>query len=1133
MRKSDKRILLSNNINLDKERLEYAKTIPTITVSDSIKEQNKMRSTDRALIRKRNRISKAEERQNKLLDKVRIKNLERLKCAKNLTERELKFFVKDWYKGIERSITAVIESQRLGGTSEILTYGNSSAEQANKKKKKKPATVVSRSDLSVLNPTREELIEDKELTFSTKGFYGTPLPLIPDIRKSEVSEGFVSNVLQLFGLQKKFERKVTLFQGPNKRANRYLVFHYRRMIEAIDGTIVKGNVNTPGHVVWTHNFYEFSDPNRKKQIKVPISPIKKAWNNYLLEMARWQILSRHMEYPKPVWKGHPLDDRKPTLKADRRDETPINNAYFRKIFKRKARVYWGIGMQLLRSSVAFRTALFKKTLGKKDRWFHRHFDIADLFQINRAYQEIADKFSSKIQIRRKWISTEQRDGSFKWRPLGISPYPWRIFTRGMNNLLETFLSGGWPANQHGYKTGRGVHTVWNQILHTVIKAKYIFEFDFTGFFNTVRLEAMAKTLDRFYVPKYLTAYLVAISSVDLENISKKDSKYLLTTKDPTKQGWFQSWFKYEYIHKYRKKYRSTGLPQGYALAPLLSVISTIVLDEIKSKGIHNILYCDDGLFYSDENKDFMGIAQEVLDKHGVGAYFNLNKSRLIKENGTWLSKLKFVGLEYDPFTDVMSASTRNGATLKLEVGGIGLFTNEANYNYELPKIVENLPIDWRETNDKLFDMYENIFIADGIPQDAKTHYYNEISEIIRPILTKRLSISEQELVHVINDSDGKVTLVDLFFPLRLLHNIDRTQFYEMAEIYRQSRDNIIPHDLIFDPFMNGNKFWMDTKLSSVDFESKMIKIIEEKRIKDPTNQLLRSGSIPEVVESKSSKVLEHLRWFHSLPSVPDSLKPYLNADGTCSLGEIFDIVSKELDNLQVPEDVANIIKEKDSKWVFTFVNWRNLYMDPAFATFIARLFQNTFRSGVVKQNFRLTTEKDNITLVKILDKFVGRNRWMEMEGVERFDTFNSSSFCANLLIKLINSWTPSVSNKKAIAWKEAYKTIKNRLTYRRTNSDSFEKNCYWEVNRTQKYKIQSKYLSNVTIPKRVQLIPLTLYATDEHKRTYKHLKSKLKNVTSFSIDTIARSMVSDHEIHSTMYRNPRASCIYPYKGSTW
>jgi hypothetical protein len=54
--------------------------------------------------------------------------------------------------------------------------------------------------------------------------------------------------------------------------------------------------------------------------------------------------------------------------------------------------------------------------------------------------------------------------------------------------------------------------------------------------------------------------------------------------------------------------------------------------------------------------------------------------------------------------------------------------------------------------------------------------------------------------------------------------------------------------------------------------------------------------------------------------------------------------------------------DKSSWFGVTKVTWRNLYQDPAFATFIARLFQNSFSSNVVKQNFKLTHDhtKDNI-----------------------------------------------------------------------------------------------------------------------------------------------------------------------------
>jgi hypothetical protein len=289
MRKSDERILVSKITKIDKERLEHAKTIPAITVAESIKEQNKMRSTDRAATRKRNRITKAEERLDKQLNKIRIHQLAKLGPIKNLTDRELKFFIKDWYKGIELAISAVTKSQTEGDTSNMVSDQGSSVEKSRRKKSKQPAIMVSRGELTPINPKKDDLYQDKEITFSTKGFYGTPLPLIPDIRKSEVSEGFVSDVLQMFGVKKSFDRRVTLFQGPNKRSNRYLVFHYKRMIEAIDGNLVKGDIHTPGHVVWEHNFYKFSDPDRKNVKKAPLSRKEEAWIKYLQDMYKYNI----------------------------------------------------------------------------------------------------------------------------------------------------------------------------------------------------------------------------------------------------------------------------------------------------------------------------------------------------------------------------------------------------------------------------------------------------------------------------------------------------------------------------------------------------------------------------------------------------------------------------------------------------------------------------------------------------------------------------------------------------------------------------------------------------------------------------------------------------------------------------
>jgi hypothetical protein len=118
---------------------------------------------------------------------------------------------------------------------------------------KSPAKLASRGDLSGTRSVDEirKMKADKTIVFGSKGFYGTPLPLIPDIRKSEVSEGAVGILLEALGVShiKKFERYVTLTQGPNKRSNRYLRIQYKRLIKSIDGIIVPGDSNTPAHVV--------------------------------------------------------------------------------------------------------------------------------------------------------------------------------------------------------------------------------------------------------------------------------------------------------------------------------------------------------------------------------------------------------------------------------------------------------------------------------------------------------------------------------------------------------------------------------------------------------------------------------------------------------------------------------------------------------------------------------------------------------------------------------------------------------------------------------------------------------------------------------------------------------------------
>jgi predicted AAA+ superfamily ATPase len=66
---------------------------------------------------------------------------------------------------------------------------------------------------------------------------------------------------------------------------------------------------------------------------------------------------------------------------------------------------------------------------------------------------------------------------------------------------------------------------------------------------------------------------------------------------------------------------------------MLSVLTLIVMDELEEHDIKYILYCDDGLMYSDKDLDFKRIAQEILDVNNIGAFFADSKSKWIKREG--------------------------------------------------------------------------------------------------------------------------------------------------------------------------------------------------------------------------------------------------------------------------------------------------------------------------------------------------------------------------------------------------------------------------------------------------------------------------------------------------------------------
>jgi hypothetical protein len=154
--------------------------------------------------------------------------------------------------------------------------------------------------------------------------------------------------------------------------------------------------------------------------------------------------------------------------------------------------------------------------------------------------------------------------------------------------------------------------------------------------------------------------------------------------------------------------------------------------------------CDDGLFYSDVYIDFVQVVQDHLDKHGIGAYLSLPKSSWVKRDGVWLTNLKLVGLVYNPFTDVLSASTRNGATMELVSGAYSFFSEETCAKglipFTLPKDIIELDFSqWKQTNQNLFELYERLYLLEGYPSAYVESLLDNLTLLTSLLMKKRLA----------------------------------------------------------------------------------------------------------------------------------------------------------------------------------------------------------------------------------------------------------------------------------------------------------------------------------------------------------------------------------------------------------
>jgi len=236
-------------------------------------------------------------------------------------------------------------------------------------------------------------------------------------------------------------------------------------------------------------------------------------------------------------------------------------------------------------------------------------------------------------------------GLIKIRPIGAPIIDSKMISKSFNNLIYLIKWDSFEDFQHGFRPGRGIHTVTFKLYKEIIDNKKldIYEFDLKGFFNQVRIKWIYSILTRSSRLLAENVYKIVQNlyyKLDggMFAIEDTDTELRIIGKKRTKRGVVPL-------------ISRSGLPQGLSISPILC---TLLLDVVKPpKDL--FMMADDGIFLGlMSDLDFriwslrlaeLGIPQvpeksrQVLDGKFkfVGIVWNLKEKTLTckKTSKTW------------------------------------------------------------------------------------------------------------------------------------------------------------------------------------------------------------------------------------------------------------------------------------------------------------------------------------------------------------------------------------------------------------------------------------------------------------------------------------------------------------------
>lgn len=309
----------------------------------------------------------------------------------------------------------------------------------------------------------------------------------------------------------------------------------------------------------------------------------------------------------------------------------------------KYELYFTIAKRLITKSTIFMTMAIQHIF---TGWY-KNKNLKEIFTTAVKVRKLASLTFPKIEFSRVYIAKPGKEFAFgSVRPLGVPKPEWRVYLHMWSVILSFFMEATQSIDkaQHGFRPTRGTVSAWKEVIKNVLPSKNIYELDFKGYFDSIKLSKIGEKLINVGIPKEVVEMLIEMheAGAELPDELMMDESAAQVKNFISKNSWGIMYNKSEYNIK--------GVPQGSPTSPLLSTL-ILTQDLFKEFG-KALFYADDVLLYDVIKEPYC--TEEMKE---LGLSIENKKSGWIRKDGAWLKQLKFLGLSYNGLSNRLEAKT--------------------------------------------------------------------------------------------------------------------------------------------------------------------------------------------------------------------------------------------------------------------------------------------------------------------------------------------------------------------------------------------------------------------------------------------------------------------------------------------